>query len=113
MADATVLNTVGLSPCGFESRLRHMGICRGVSQGSSGHQPQSGPAAVQLSSGLFAGVHFLVPSILPVATGHEDTALARRNRLSETLVLKSIGQAPLRRPTLSQCTARAIVVIAS
>ncbi len=29
MADATVLNTVGLCPCGFESRLRHMGICRG------------------------------------------------------------------------------------
>jgi hypothetical protein len=28
MADATVLNTVGLRPCGFESRLRHMGICR-------------------------------------------------------------------------------------
>ncbi len=24
MADATVLNTVGLCPCGFESRLRHM-----------------------------------------------------------------------------------------
>ena len=23
MADATVLNTVGLCPCGFESRLRH------------------------------------------------------------------------------------------
>ena len=28
MADATVLNTVGLSPCGFESRLRHRAICR-------------------------------------------------------------------------------------
>jgi hypothetical protein len=25
MADATVLNTVGPSPCGFESRLRHGG----------------------------------------------------------------------------------------
>jgi hypothetical protein len=24
MADATVLNTVGLCPCGFESRLRHV-----------------------------------------------------------------------------------------
>ncbi len=24
MADATVLNTVGFYPCGFESRLRHI-----------------------------------------------------------------------------------------
>lgn len=29
MADATVLKTVGLCPCGFESRLRHVVICRG------------------------------------------------------------------------------------
>lgn len=29
MADATVLNTVGLCPCGFESRLRHLGDLQG------------------------------------------------------------------------------------
>ena len=30
MADATVLNTVGLRPCGFESRLRHTAALRGA-----------------------------------------------------------------------------------
>lgn len=28
MADATVLNTVGLCPCGFESRLRYLQDCQ-------------------------------------------------------------------------------------
>jgi hypothetical protein len=44
MADATVLNTVGLCPCGFESRLRHWGDLQ------QGHSASCGAALSELAA---------------------------------------------------------------